>query len=424
MIYYDVKNYGAKGDLSKLDTAAIQEAINDCAKAGGGRVYIPNGSYLISTLELLDGVILYLENGAILKASPELSDYPHLPLRFKERDICRSLIYAIGRKHIGIEGRGIIDFSDEAFIDLESVFESEQVPISELDEKQLAESTTVFKERLSQPLSFTDCDNVHIKNVTLWHSPFWSITFHRGNHIFISGITIDNRLNVPNSDGINFVECQNVTMTDCQISGGDDCVAVYGKQIVITNCTFRSRSSGIRIGYSTTGAEDVLISNIAIYDSNRGIIIQAMDTAKINNVMINNVVMHTKIPAGIWWGKGQPLTISALSGDGEIRNIIVSNVIAHSENGITICGNENGNVSDILLRDWMMIIYESPNRRFAPFIDIVDEATFPLAKGDVPWHYCKNVQNLSFVNVSVRKDKSAADINITPFTENTEIAER
>lgn len=424
MIYYNIKDYGAKGDFSGLDTNAIQAAINDCSQNGGGTVYIPNGSYLTATLELLDGVTLYLEKGALLKASSRLSDYPNLPMPFRERDICRALIYAIGRKRVGLEGYGTIDFSDEAFIDLEHVFESEQVPLAELDEKQLAQSTTVYKERLTQPVSFTDCEGVHLRDITFCHAPFWTITFHRGKHIFLSGITIENRLNVANADGINFIGCENVTMTDCHISGGDDCVAIYGRQICISNCTFRSRSSGIRIGYSTNGAEDILISNLAIYDSNRGIIIQSKDDAKICNVVINGLVMHTKIPAGIWWGKGQPLTISALSGKGQIRNVIISNVIAHSESGITVCGNENGNVSDILLRDWMLTIYESPNRRFAPHIDIVDEATFPLAEGAVPWRYCKNVRNMSLMNVRVKKDGSADALDITPVTENAELLEQ
>lgn len=45
---FNVKAYGAKGDGSADDTSAIQSAIN-AASSGGGRVYLPPGTYLISS---------------------------------------------------------------------------------------------------------------------------------------------------------------------------------------------------------------------------------------------------------------------------------------------------------------------------------------------------------------------------------------
>jgi hypothetical protein len=45
---FNVKAYGAKGDGSTDDTAAIQTAINACQTAGGGTVYFPTGNYQIT----------------------------------------------------------------------------------------------------------------------------------------------------------------------------------------------------------------------------------------------------------------------------------------------------------------------------------------------------------------------------------------
>jgi hypothetical protein len=48
--WFNVKDkaYGAKGDGTTDDTAAVQACINACSAAGGGSVYAPPGSYLIN----------------------------------------------------------------------------------------------------------------------------------------------------------------------------------------------------------------------------------------------------------------------------------------------------------------------------------------------------------------------------------------
>lgn len=49
--YYNVKSsaYGAKGDGSTDDAAAIQAAVNACKAAGGGTVYFPPGKYIVGS---------------------------------------------------------------------------------------------------------------------------------------------------------------------------------------------------------------------------------------------------------------------------------------------------------------------------------------------------------------------------------------
>ncbi|HEV2402807.1 MAG TPA: glycosyl hydrolase family 28-related protein [Candidatus Saccharimonadales bacterium] len=47
-LVFNVKDYGAKGDGSTDDTASIQSAINVVQTAGGGVVYFPAGTYLVT----------------------------------------------------------------------------------------------------------------------------------------------------------------------------------------------------------------------------------------------------------------------------------------------------------------------------------------------------------------------------------------
>ena len=42
---YNIRDYGATNDTTRLSTQAIQQAIDACSQAGGGRVVVPTGSY-------------------------------------------------------------------------------------------------------------------------------------------------------------------------------------------------------------------------------------------------------------------------------------------------------------------------------------------------------------------------------------------
>jgi polygalacturonase len=72
----NVRDQGATGDAARLDTKALQQAVDACAAAGGGVVYFPPGRYLSGTVYLKSNVSLYLERGAVLLGSKNLEDYP------------------------------------------------------------------------------------------------------------------------------------------------------------------------------------------------------------------------------------------------------------------------------------------------------------------------------------------------------------
>ena len=106
----NIKDDGAVGDGTALDTKAIQLAIDD-----GGMVYIPKGVYRTGTLYLKSNGGLHLAEGAVLKGSCERSDYNADDFCPQNR-VCRSewvtgahLITAVEQENIIIEGHGTID---------------------------------------------------------------------------------------------------------------------------------------------------------------------------------------------------------------------------------------------------------------------------------------------------------------------------
>src|SRR5262249_22707038 len=68
---FNVRAFGAVGDGKHLDSPAINQAIEACAKSGGGTVYVPAGTYLSGSIHLQSRTNLYLDAGATLLGAPQ-----------------------------------------------------------------------------------------------------------------------------------------------------------------------------------------------------------------------------------------------------------------------------------------------------------------------------------------------------------------
>src|SRR4029079_1251884 len=107
--FYNVVNYGAKNDSSRIATKAIAAAIDAASKKGGGTVYFPAGKYLTGPIHLKSNITIFIDVGAELHFSDNFDDYlPMVESRYEGIDVksFSPLFYAYKAENISIIGRG------------------------------------------------------------------------------------------------------------------------------------------------------------------------------------------------------------------------------------------------------------------------------------------------------------------------------
>lgn len=271
--------YLSKGD--NLYTKAIQSAIDACAAAGGGKVIISDGVYMTGTLILKSNVNLHIEGNGVLLGSPDCEDYPeissvkHVNSKCLPRRRNACLIFAEECENISITGMGKIDCNGLAFV------------------KEVENYKRGWHyERIDAPtppraVFFTGCKNVRLQDITMVNQPAgWSYWIHDCDFVNCDRLKINADVQYPNNDGIHINSSRDVTISNCSIVCGDDCIIVrannasfpenkVSERIVVTNCNLTSYACAIRIGWLNDGIiRNCAFSNLVITDSNNGIAIK------------------------------------------------------------------------------------------------------------------------------------------------------
>ncbi|MBZ5581719.1 MAG: glycoside hydrolase family 28 protein [Acidobacteriia bacterium] len=334
---FDVRSHGAAGDGKAKDTAAVQRAIDACAAAGGGTVYLPPGTYLSGTVVLKPNVTFYLEAGATLLGSTDLADYlPQSGPPLQGDANAKHLLFARDAANVTVRGPGRIDGQGKAFWEPAN----RQAPKPEDAWRDVATYDWKPLDRPSPMVEFFNCQNLRIEDVTLANSSGWTLRPVECDTVLIRGIKIRNPVIGPNTDGIDPTCCRNVFIADCDIATGDDAIclkseAPYGrlgltKNITITNCVLTCCCSGLTFGTATNGGfENVTFSNSVIYNENvplnarviSGIAVEMVDGGWVEGVVVSNIRMQrVRTPIFIRLGNRRSA--------GRLRGVSIDNVQA------------------------------------------------------------------------------------------------
>jgi len=256
-------DYGAVGDSMTLNTQAIQRAIDECAKHGGGTVVFKPGRYLTGSIFLKSEVRLKIDEGVFLLGSTNLKDYPIIDTRVAgiEMKWPAALINIIGQHHATVSGEGIIDGRGKPFWDAYWALRKEYDP------KKLRWIVDYDAQR-PRLLLVDNCQDVTIENVTLRRSGFWTVHVLYSSYVTVDGIVVQNNIggHGPSTDGVDIDSSSWILVQNADIDCNDDNFCIKSgrdwdglrvnkptEYVLIQNCISRKGGGLITFGSETSG---------------------------------------------------------------------------------------------------------------------------------------------------------------------------
>lgn len=382
----DVKSFGTVGDGKTPDTEAIQRALDACRKQGGGTVVFGKGTYLAGALFIKCGhIVLQFDEGAILKGSTDVNDYPQIDTRFEgtERKYAAALINARDIRDITLTGTGTIDGSGS--------------PWWAAYNGRRAGQTPEGYELHTRPrlICFYGCQDVLVEKLTLQNPAFWNLHFVYCQNVRAENLTIRAPRGALSSDGIDIDSCQHVLIRNCDIACDDDCISVKSgrdadglrvnipsEYIVVRDCKLGPAGCMVSMGSETAGGiRHVLVENCTGTDARNGLRLKTapgrggiVEDITYRNItftdMLYCIVINMKWGTAGWPNNQYPpeaipvfkdITIKDVTGSGKcagllqgleespLKNIVFQNVKITAETGLRVHNADDVNLSGLAL---------------------------------------------------------------------------
>lgn len=416
---YNVKQYGAKGDGKSLDTKAIDQAIDAASAAGGGTVYFPAGDYLSVTIHLKNNIALYIDQGATIVAAttgeglqydlPEKSDND-LYQDFGHNHFHNSLIVGENLHDISILGPGKIWGKG----------------LIREDQKEKNDGYA------NKAVSLKLCRNVTLKDFTIAYGGWFGFLLTA-----VDNATIDNIKMDTNRDGIDLVSSKNVHISNCSINApGDDAIVLkcdYAlnypratENVTITNCqvsgynegsflngTFlktgrKSPTGRIKLGTESNGGfKNIAITN-CVFDHCRGLALETVDGAVLEDITISNITMRDITNAPIFVRLGARQRGPKDFPFSQLHRVIISNIVAYDvtgEQSAIISGIPGHDIEDLTLNN-IKIYFKGGGTKAQSEVEVpplIDSYPDPNRFGITPAYgfFIRNVKDLKMSDIEV-----------------------
>lgn len=356
---YDITKFGVKNDSTILQTKNIQKVIDQAFAKGGGTIVIPKGTYLSGALFFKKKTNLLLQDGAVLKGSDEIKNYPLIPSRMEGQslDYYAALVNAYGVDGFSISGPGTINGNGLKFW---KTFWTHRE-----DMKKVGKSSTNLEVSRPRLIFIWKCNNVKIQNIKLCNAGFWTTHLYQCNDVLIDHADIRSPfkpVKAPSTDGVDIDVCKRVTITNCYISVNDDAIVIKGgkgptahklpqngivEDVLIENCTFGPAHATLTLGSESIHAKNITMRNCVVNNTcpilkfkMRGDTFQLFENITVDNITGSSGAVIDLNP----WSQFFNLAGSKEKPFGIIKNITMSNIKVTS----TKFGEMQGNPLDQL----------------------------------------------------------------------------
>jgi polygalacturonase len=340
---YDVRAYGAVGDGRTIDSPAINRAIQAAAAAGGGTVHFPTGTYASYSIHLASHVGLYLDHGATLLAAAPANGQGYDPAEPNANDKFQdfghshwhnSLLWGIDVEDVSISGPGRIHGNGlSRGLGANSVAGLANKTIGLKNSRNIIIRDVSILEGGHFAILASGVDNLTIDNLKI-DTNRDGIDIDGGSNVRISNTSV----NAPNDDAIvlkssyalgRLRPVENLTITNCFVSGyvvGSLLDGTY--QRTVTAAPDRDGPTGrIKIGTESNGDfRNITISNVA-FDRSRGLALETVDGAHIEDVVISNITMRDVSNAPLFLRLGARMRAPEGMAVGTLKRVHISGIV-------------------------------------------------------------------------------------------------
>ena len=408
---FNVRDFGARGDGSTLDTVAVQSAIDACYKSAGGIVLVPAGDFIVGTIELKSNVTLHLAAGGRLLGSDRIEHY-RAGAGIPPGNGNIVLLSAADAENVTIEGRGTIDGNGAKFF------------TGKGDNTGPGQRSSEGYFERPHLLVFYRCRNLLLRDVFLTASAYHCTRILSCERVWLDSVRIYNRVN-KNNDGFHINSSQYVHVVNCDVTCQDDACALFGsnKFVTVTNSTFSTRWSIFRFGGGNP--ENITVSNCVIHETyGCPIKMNFHGGTQAQNLTFSNLIMKDvtgPITVGFDSRSAPSSDQTPASGGGFVRGLrfsgiratVVANVRQHADlpfasnpfpgelrHCIVINGVEGSVIEDVTLDD-VHVTYEGGGTAAEADAEVSQVAGEYFQIGTPPAYglYARNVRGLTVNNV-------------------------
>ena len=276
----NVKNladYGVDDTGASLMTSKVQSAIDAASGATQNILYVPPGKYKVGELWLKSNMTLYLACGSVLYGSGATSDFNTGSGGIDIEGMQHSLIRMYQVKNTKIFGRGVLDANGLAI-------------------RAAGLNASLMKIEQSS--------NITIDGIVVRDSSYWNTLIYRSDQVTLQNYKVINgrptTTTYNNTDGVDFDESTNGTLSNAFLYTGDDAMAtkneeatgtVNTKNIIHQHIVLYNNSAGCKIGTKTMGQsmDNIAFKDIDVVKAGRGLVIDGADTAVVQNTTFDDI---------------------------------------------------------------------------------------------------------------------------------------